>query len=246
MSKKITDKYEAATGSNFSEALILEHLPLVKRIAVHLRARVPRFMEFDELIQAGMMGLIKAARSYDASKGVAFEGFATIRIKGAMLDEVRRMSYLPRSAVAINRSHDESASELSSRLGRLPSSSELAEFMGKESDDMERERGEAQRFETTSIENMPEVIQNIAEDESQRPDMLMEQSQMHEALENAIAALPERDQLIVSLYYVDELNLREIGETIGVSEARVSQLLSAIAKTLRKSLQFKLKIFGRY
>jgi RNA polymerase sigma factor for flagellar operon FliA len=111
---------------------------------------------------------------------------------------------------------------------------------------MERERGEAQRFETTSIENMPEVIQNIAEDESQRPDMLMEQSQMHEALENAIAALPERDQLIVSLYYVDELNLREIGETIGVSEARVSQLLSAIAKTLRKSLQFKLKIFGRY
>ena len=100
------------------EELVLAHLGLVKRVALHLKARVPAYMELDELIQVGMMGLLEASRVFDASKGVDFENFAHSRVRGAMLDEVRRLSFLPRSAVAFNKSHNETLHALSSELGR--------------------------------------------------------------------------------------------------------------------------------
>ena len=99
------------------DARIVEHLGLVKRVALHLQSRVPRFIELDDLMQAGMIGLIEAARSYDPDKGVNFENFAYVRVKGAMFDEVRKISYLPRSAVAINKAHAQSESELAAKIG---------------------------------------------------------------------------------------------------------------------------------
>jgi len=237
MSSSRVALYAEADGRPPGEALILEHLPLVKRVALHLRARVPRFVEFDELVQSGMIGLIEAARSFDATKGVKFESYAHIRIKGAMLDEVRRVSYLPRSAVAINRSHAESTSALATDLGRTPTQAELAEYMGKEADEVHKERAEALRFETTSIETLPEVVENLPAEDSARPDVQVEHAEFMEALQDAISRLPEREQLIVQLYYVEEMTLREIGATIDVTEARVSQILSSVAKNLRAILQ---------
>ena len=102
------------------DELVLAHLGLVKRVAIHLKARVPAFMELDELIQVGMMGLLEASRVFDPSKGVDFENFAHSRVRGAMLDEVRRLSFLPRSAVAFNKSHNETVHALASELGRTP------------------------------------------------------------------------------------------------------------------------------
>ena len=217
-----------------SEALILEHLGMVKRIAVHLKARIPPFMEVDELVQVGMIGLIEAARAFDAAKGVAFESYAHNRIRGAMIDEVRRLSFLPRSAVAFNKSH--SAANQASELGRAPSQAELAEFMGMEIDSFEKDRGAAKQFETYSLEVVTEEVMNIADQSSRQPEAIVEESQMMEALTEAIDGLPERDRLVISLYYVDELNLREIGEVLGVSESRVSQILSANVKKLRAQL----------
>ena len=111
------------------EELVLAHLGLVKRVALHLKARVPAYMELDELIQVGMMGLLEASRVFDASKGVDFENFAHSRVRGAMLDEVRRLSFLPRSAVAFNKTHNETLHALSSELGRAPTQAEIAEYI---------------------------------------------------------------------------------------------------------------------
>ena len=105
---------------NNSEALVMAYLGMVERGALHLKVRLPPFMEVDELIQVGMIGLLEAARAYDASKGIEFENFAHSRVRGAILDEVRRMSFLPRSAVAINKSHNEATHSLAAELGRTP------------------------------------------------------------------------------------------------------------------------------
>ncbi len=224
------------TGDRGEEALIMEHMAMVKRIAVHLKARIPPFMEVDELVQVGMIGLIEAARSFNPTKGVAFESFAHTRIRGAMIDEVRRLSFLPRSAVAFNKSHSTANQALASELGRAPTQAELAEFMGIELDTFEKDRGAARQFETYSMEVGADEVMSLPEQTSRQPEAIVEEAEMMEALTDAIDALPERDKLVISLYYVEELNLREIGEVLGVSESRVSQILSANVKKLRAQL----------
>jgi RNA polymerase sigma factor for flagellar operon FliA len=219
------------------EDLVMAHLGLVKRVAVHLKARIPAFMELDELVQVGMIGLLEASRAYDPTKGIEFENFAHARVRGAMLDEVRRLSFLPRSAVAFNKEHNTTVHTLAAELGRAPTQTEIAEFMGKDLDEFHKERGKAKRFETYSMEVVTEEVMSIADDDSQRPDVMVEEAEFMDAVTDAIAELPEREQLVMQLYYVEELNLKEIGEVLGVSESRVSQILSAVVKKLRGTLK---------
>jgi len=199
--------------------------------------RLPPFMELDELIQVGMIGLLEAARAYNPSKGLEFENFAHSRVRGAILDEVRRLSFLPRSAVAINKSHSEANHELAAELGRTPTQGELAEHMGKDIEQFHKERTQARRFETYSMEVVTEEVMSIATDASQQPEAIVEHEQFMGALTDAIGDLAERDQLLMNLYYVEELNLKEIGEVLGVTESRVSQLLTAVVKKLRGTLK---------
>ena len=112
---------------NNHESLIVAHMGMVKRVALHLKVRIPPFMELDELIQVGMIGLLEAANAFDPSKGIEFESFAHSRVRGAILDEVRRLSFLPRSAVSFNKSHNESTHVLVSELGRQPTQAELTD-----------------------------------------------------------------------------------------------------------------------
>ena len=219
------------------DELVLAHLGLVKRVAIHLKARAPAFMELDELIQVGMLGLLEASKAYDPAKGVEFENFAHSRVRGAMLDEVRRLSFLPRSAVAFNKEHNEGLHVLASELGRNPTESEIAEFMGKDLEEFQRERGKARRFETYSLEVVTEEVMGIADEASHQPDVMVEEAEFMDAVTAAIADLPEREQTVMQLYYVEELNLKEIGEVLGVSESRISQILSAVVKKLRGTLQ---------
>jgi RNA polymerase sigma factor for flagellar operon FliA len=221
---------------NNSEDLVMAHLGLVKRVALHLKARIPAFMELDELVQVGMIGLLEASRAFDPSKGVEFENFAHSRVRGAMLDEVRRLSFLPRSAVAFNKEHNETVHTLAAELGRTPTQAEIADHMGKDIEDFHKERGKAKRFETYSMEVVTEEVMSIADDETQQPDVIVEEAEFMDAVTDAISDLPEREQLVMQLYYVEELNLKEIGEVLGVSESRISQILSAVVKKLRGTL----------
>ncbi|MDH4479655.1 MAG: RNA polymerase sigma factor FliA [Rhodoferax sp.] len=236
-----TRLYEDAQDN--SEALVLAHLGLVKRVALHLKVRIPPFMELDELIQVGMIGLLEAARAFNPTKGIEFESFALSRVRGAILDEVRQLSYLPRSAVAFNKSENEATNALASELGRAPTQAELADHMGDDLDQFQKRRGNAKRFETLSMEVMTDEVLGIADERSRQPDAIVEHQQFMGAVTDAIADLPERDQLLMSLYYVEELNLKEIGEILGVTESRISQLLTAIVKKLRVSL--KIEVAGK-
>ncbi|MDG2502459.1 MAG: RNA polymerase sigma factor FliA [Porticoccaceae bacterium] len=228
--------YEEIQNAAQSSDSLLAHVGLVKRVALHLKGRLPNFMELDELIQVGMIGLIEANSSFDASKGVEFEVFAKNRVRGAILDQVRKLSYLPRSAIVNIRDHNEASAALSSELGREASQAELAEFMGKDVESFQKERTHAHRFQTVSLESqLPDTV-DMPSSENNEPEAQMAEEQFMESLMASIDDLPERDRTVISLYYVEEMNLKEIGAVLDVSESRVSQILSSSVKKLRNNL----------
>ena len=230
------DAYQEVLNTSRENDRLMEHIGLVKRVALHLKTRLPNFMEIDELIQVGTIGLIEAAKSFDDSKGVEFEIFARTRIRGAILDQVRKLSYLPRSAMVNIRDHNEATAALSSELGREPSQTELAEFMGKDLESFHKERTHAYRFQTVSLESQVMDDVEIPSNEINEPESELADAQLLKALEGSIESLPERDKTIISLYYVEEMNLKEIGAVLDISESRVSQILSSTVKKLRTHL----------
>ena len=228
--------YDEVRKASQTNDELMQHIGLVKRVALHLKTRLPNFMELDELIQVGTIGLIEAAKSFDDSKGVDFEIFARTRIRGAILDQVRKLSYLPRSAIVNIREHNKATALLSGELGREPTQSELAGYMGKDLDSFHKERTHAHRFQTVSLESqLPDTVDMPAGDVNE-PEANLEGGQMMEALADSIESLPEREKTIVSLYYVEEMNLKEIGAVLEISESRVSQILSNTIKRLRQYL----------
>ena len=229
--------YQEVLNTSKDNDRLMEHIGLVKRVALHLKTRLPNFMEIDELIQVGTIGLIEAAKSFDDSKGVEFEIFARTRIRGAILDQVRKLSYLPRSAMVNIRDHNEATAALSSELGREPSQTELAEFMGKDLESFHKERTHAYRFQTVSLESQVMDDVEIPSNEINEPESELADAQLLNALEGSIESLPERDKTIISLYYVEEMNLKEIGAVLDISESRVSQILSSTVKKLRTHLK---------
>ena len=230
------DAYQEVLNTSRENDRLMEHIGLVKRVALHLKTRLPNFMEIDELIQVGTIGLIEAAKSFDDSKGVEFEIFARTRIRGAILDQVRKLSYLPRSAMVNIRDHNEATAALSSELGREPSQTELAEFMVKDLESFHKERTHAYRFQTVSLESQVMDDVEIPSNEINEPESELADAQLLNALEGSIESLPERDKTIISLYYVEEMNLKEIGAVLDISESRVSQILSSTVKKLRTHL----------
>ncbi len=222
-------------GESQQDSLVRAHMPMVKRVAVHLKARIPPYMDVEELVQVGVVGLIEAARAFDPSKGVDFELFALRRIRGAMLDEVRRQSFLPRSAVEFKRNEGEALRALEGRLGRRPSEAEVAQFMGESLSDFQRLRDASLRS-ATSMDAVDEELMSLPMDASHQPEVIAEKSQLTQQLAGAIETLSERHRLVMSLYYVDEMNLKEIGAILGVGESRVSQILTAVVKKLRQQM----------
>ena len=220
--------YTDQTDTNISE-----HYTLVKRIAYHLRTRLPSTISTEDLIQAGMEGLIHAIKAYDKSRGIEFELFAKTRIRGAILDEVRRISYSTRSAISIKREQDGATSTLTKKLGRSPKSTEIANFLDKDLSTYEKERVIAEGVDVVSTEAATVQYDEFAEPDS-GPDEVLEKQELISNLAESIEKLPERAQTVLALYYQEELNLKEIGAVLDVSESRVSQILSETATKLRK------------
>lgn len=217
-----------------SDALLRDHLPLVQRIAQRLKARLPASVEFDDLLQVGLIGLLRARDSYDPSQGASFATYAGIRVKGAMLDEIRSQDWLPRSVQAQFRRVAEAIDAVDARVGRPAQDTEIAAELGLSIDDYQQLAAELACARMVPIEDSVEAGQATVADADPFEAVGAEGSRA--ALAAAIEALPEKERLMMSLYYSDDLNLREIGAVLGVSESRVSQIHGQALARLRAGL----------
>ncbi len=224
-----------------SHELIEQHAPLVKRIAHHLLARLPANVVLEDLIQAGMLGLLEAAKKYDASKGASFETYAGIRIRGSIIDEVRRGDWTPRSVHRNGRRVAEAIQAVEARTGRDAQDGQVAAELNisvSEYHALLKDSAESRLFSFDKLIGPQEdgPGEYIAGDDPS-PAEQHEQEDFIRALVHEIAGLPEREKLVLSLYYDEGLNLKEIGLILSVSESRVSQIHSQAALRLRSRLK---------
>lgn len=231
--------YSAMQGQKGSNDLVNQHAGLVKRIAYHLMNRLPPNIQADDLIQAGMLGLLEASRNYDPTQGASFETYAGIRIRGSMLDEIRRSDWTPRSVHRKARMVADAMREIENTEGRDARDVEVANLLGmslEEYHQILQDSTGCRVFSLDELNALGEGLQDLSDRISDLPFEGLQKDAFKQALADAIAGLPERERLVVAMYYDDELNLREIGHVLGVSESRVCQIHSQATLRLRSRL----------
>jgi len=220
--------------------IVLQYAPLVKRIAHHLLLRMPSSVQVDDLVQSGMIGLLEAARKYDLSKGASFETYAGIRIRGAMLDEIRKGDWAPRSVHRKSREVADAIRSVEMRTGTDARDQDVAAELGIPLEEYHAILQDSSGSRLFSFDDMLEgddsLIEKVA-GEVPNPLEGLQNEVFRGELAAAIATLPERERLVLALYYDEELNLKEIGQVLGVSESRVSQIHTQAALRLRSRLQ---------
>ena len=231
-----------ATGLTDKEECIKEYAPLVKRIAHHLMLRLPSSVDVDDIIQAGMIGLLDAAGRYDEFRGAQFETFAAQRIRGSMLDELRQADWMPRSLRRDMRRVEAAMSKLQQRLGKSPTESEVAKELGMPLTDYQQMLFESRGaqlvyYEDFHTEGDEDFFDRYEFDIDADPLSLLQNEHFRGALITAIDKLPERERMLMGMHYEQEMNLREIGEVMGVSESRVCQLHTQAVARLRSMLK---------
>jgi RNA polymerase sigma factor for flagellar operon FliA len=225
--------------------LLTEHAPLVKRLAHHMKAKLPPSVEVDDLVQAGMMGLLDAINRYEDNHGAQFETYAVLRIRGAMLDELRSSDWMPRSTRQNMRKVEAAMNELQQRLGRPPSESEVAKSLKMtlaEYQDLLSDGGGHQLVyyeDFRGDDDDGSFLDRYAVDDEDPLRSLLD-TDFRQAVIDAIDNLPPREKMLMGLYYEEELNLKEIGAVMGVSESRVSQLHTQAVARLRAALKEQL------
>lgn len=231
-----------AIGISDKEQCLKEYAPLVKRIAHHMMLKLPNSVQVDDLIQAGMMGLLEAAGRYDELRGAQFETYAAQRIRGAMLDELRSSDWLPRSMRSDMRRIETAIHRVQQRLGRAPVESEISQELGMplaEYQHLLQESRGAQLvyYEDFHEEGAHEFFESFESLDETNPLALLQDERFRSALVNAIEKLPERERMMMGMHYEHDMNLREIGEVLGVGESRVCQLHSQAVARLRTMLK---------
>ncbi len=227
-----------AEGNVDKSGLVEAYAPLVKRIAYHLMAKLPASVQVDDIIQNGMLGLLDAINRYEDGMGAQFETYAVQRVRGAMLDGLRDNDWLPRSLRRDMRRIEQAVHCLEQQYGRQPTETELAASLDMSLADYQHMLQEARGHQLVYFEDFTDgegedyLERHLGEHES-NPLELIEDADMRATLVRAIEELPEREKLVMALYYDEELNLREIGEVLGVSESRVCQLHSQAVARLR-------------
>ena len=227
-----------AAGQINKDQLVQRFAPLVKRIAYHLMARLPSSVQVDDLVQNGMMGLLDAINRFEAGMGAQFETYAAQRVRGAMLDGLRENDWLPRSLRRDFRRIEVAISQLEQEHGRAPSEQELADALSMTLADYQKMLQDARGHQLISFEDLVEdgdedFLERHLTDHSSEPSKILEDESLRRLLVAGIEALPEREKLMMALYYEQDLNLREIGEVTGVTESRVCQLHTQVVARLR-------------
>jgi RNA polymerase sigma factor for flagellar operon FliA len=231
-----------AAGTLDKEDTIRRFGPMVKRIAHHLAARLPSSVHIDDLLQAGLIGLIDAAGRFEESQGVQFETFAAQRVRGAMLDELRSSDWLPRGVRKTQRQIDTALSRLEQRLGRPAQESEVAAELGvglREYQEMlgDSHGGQLIYYDDSDDDRDEEYLERHCPADGPDPSDALHDVRFREALVGAIDHLPEREKHLMGMYYEQELNFREIAAVLGVTESRVCQLHSQAVSRLRAKLK---------
>ncbi|HEU4670874.1 MAG TPA: RNA polymerase sigma factor FliA [Dyella sp.] len=211
-----------------ADELVKTHAPLVRRIAYHLMGRLPPSVDVGDLIQAGMIGLLEAARNYATDRSASFETYAGIRIRGAMLDELRRTDWTPRSVHRKAREVADVVRQVEIETGADADDAEVMKRLGMTADEYHQVLADAASARLLSLtapdDGDGSPAMDVADSASVGPAEGLEQDGLRQALIDAITTLPEREQLVMSLYYEQELNLKEIGAVLGVTESRVCQI----------------------
>jgi RNA polymerase sigma factor for flagellar operon FliA len=237
--------YRRTRDRALRDRLILTYAPLVKFVAGRLGASLPAHVDDQDLVSYGLLGLIGAIERFDPDREIKFETYAISRIKGAIIDELRSLDWVPRSVRTRAREIERAIVELERSLHRAPTDEEIAAKVGITTGELEDSLSEISRSSMAALDELwsPSgggdqiaLIDTIQDDEAPNPESSLEQTEMKEALGEAIARLPEREKLVVTLYYYEELTLREIGEVLGVTESRVSQLHTKAVLRLKARL----------
>jgi RNA polymerase sigma factor for flagellar operon FliA len=228
------------------DRLILTYAPLVKFVAGRLGSGLPAHVDENDLVSYGLLGLIGAIERYDPDRDVKFETYAITRIKGAIIDELRAMDWVPRSVRARAREIERAMAALEAQLHRAPTDAEVAGKIGISEEELEDSLADIARSSIAALDEVWTIssssgdqialIDTIEDTEGPEPQSALDETETREALAEAIDALPEREKIVITLYYYEELTLREIGDVLGVTESRVSQLHTKAILRLRGRL----------
>jgi len=235
-----TDVYNSVQKGNAAATSqdIEQYLPLVKRIAYHLKGRLPDSVFVEDLIQSGLIGLMEAMQKFDATQGASFETYAGIRIRGSMLDEIRKGDWTPRSVHRKSREVSDAINRLESKFGREAKDDEIANELDVSLTEYHKILKDTNGAQLLSIDepDHDELSEDRMVGSFMTPFAELAESGFQEALVEQITQLPEKEKLVMALYYDEELNLKEIGQVLDVSESRVSQIHSQAVKRLRARL----------
>jgi RNA polymerase sigma factor for flagellar operon FliA len=234
-SAAMTQTYQRQPARTSPAELARAHMPLVRRIAWHVHGRVSTAIDIEDLVQIGMVALVEAANAFE-DRGYAFATYASMRVRGGMIDHLRRHATIVRSAMARRREIAAARAKLESALGRAASESELAQAMGMEAAAF---RELVDSTESVHHESLDEVYSDQSmwfADIEDRVDQSIERDELRAAMAGHISELPEREAMVLQLYFVEEMNLEEIGQTLGVGAARVCQIKKAALDRLRAAL----------
>jgi RNA polymerase sigma factor for flagellar operon FliA len=231
--KTLWQEYRRSGDQKVRDRLILTYAPLVKYVAGRLGSGLPAHVDDDDLVSYGLLGLIGAIERFDPDRDIKFETYAISRIKGSIIDELRSMDWVPRSVRSRARDIERAIGELEARLGRAPTDEEISSKLGVSEDELNESLSEISRTSIAALDELWTVsaggdqialIDTVEDTQGPNPQSALAETELKEAVGEAIARLPEREKLVVTLYYYEELTLREIGEVLGVTESRVSQL----------------------
>jgi RNA polymerase sigma factor for flagellar operon FliA len=227
------------------DRLILTYAPLVKYVAGRLGSGLPAHVDEGDLVSYGLLGLIGAIERYDPERDIKFETYAIMRIKGAIIDELRALDWVPRSVRSRAREIERAIAELESKLGHAPSDEQIAAKIGITVEELDDSLNDISRSSIAALDELWSVsgegdqvslLDTIEDTSGPKPAEALDETELRETLADAIARLPEREKLVVTLYYYEELTLREIGEVLGVTESRVSQLHTKAVLRLKSRL----------
>ena len=242
--QSVSSRRRSQVSRSNRDEIVLNHLSLVKAIAIRVHENLPVHVDLDDLVHAGVLGLFDAVEKFDSGKNVAFQSYAKHRIKGAILDSLRQLDWASRDMRKRQKQMDSVTRSLATKLGRTPSTAEVAEEMGVGIDRWHRMMSEMRTAGlvsgTPATEDERDRIQESPDTTELQPDQVCARHQLQNTLAQAMKHLPERYQKVVFLYYTNEMTMKEIGEVLGVNESRVSQ----IHKTALKKMQDALELQG--